>query len=68
MRRAYHGPRDVGQSALGFALGELQTVDVLQARFILAHLLSDDQLHAPAEPGTAALFDQKKKKLVEMEN
>lgn len=37
----------MGQSALGFAFGKLQTADVLQTGFVLAHLLIDDQLHTP---------------------
>lgn len=38
----------MGQPALGFALGKLQTADVLQTSSVLAHLLVDDQLHTPA--------------------
>ena len=37
----------MGQSALGFAFCKLQTADVLQTSFVLAHLLVDDQLHTP---------------------
>lgn len=44
---SYHGLLDVGQSALGFAFGKLQTTDVLQTGFVLAHLFIDDQLHTP---------------------
>lgn len=44
----YHGLPDVGQPALGFALGKLQTADVFQTSFVLAHLFVDDQLHTPA--------------------
>lgn len=39
----------MGQSALGFALCKLQTADVSQMSFVLAHLLVDDQLHTPIE-------------------
>lgn len=45
---SYHGPPDVGQPALGFALGKLQTADVLQTSSVLAHLFVDDQFHTPA--------------------
>lgn len=44
---SYHGLPDVSQSALGFAFGKLQTTDVLQTGFVLAHLFIDDQLHTP---------------------
>ena len=36
------------EPALGLALSELQTADVLEASRVLAHLLVDDQLHTPA--------------------
>lgn len=48
---SYHGSPDGCQSALRFALCKLQTVDVLQSSFVLAHLLVDDQLHTPAVQG-----------------
>lgn len=34
------------ETDLGFALGELQSADVLQSGFVFIHLLTDDQLHA----------------------
>lgn len=44
----------MGQPALGFALGKLQTADVLQTSSVLAHLFVDDQLHAPADKEKAS--------------
>lgn len=41
----------MGQSALCFAFCKLQTADVLQTSFVLAHLLVDEQLHTPTGEG-----------------
>lgn len=44
----YHGASNEGQSALGFALSELQAVDVLQSNSVLIHLLTNDKFYTPA--------------------
>lgn len=44
----YHGASDEGQSTLGFALSELQAVDVLQSNSVLIHLLANDKFNTPA--------------------
>lgn len=44
----YHGASNEGQSALGFALSELQAVDVLQSNSVLIHLFTNDKFYTPA--------------------
>lgn len=44
----YHGASNEGQPALGFALSELQAVDVLQSNSVLVHLFTNDNLYTPA--------------------
>lgn len=46
-KEPYHGPADQSQPALGFVLGKLQAVDVLQAGLVLIHLLTDNKLNTP---------------------
>lgn len=41
----HHRASDVCEATLGFALGKLKRVDVLQTGFIFPHLLTDNQLH-----------------------